>query len=164
MQKVGLNKDAIGCEVCKPTIGSVLASLWNEHIMNPVHHRSVVILHLDYYILTLNSNQDTNDRYVPTRNPPLKFLKFMTSRFMANIQRNGMTQTSLPSLCVSIHLDQGRFPLSLAWLLERSGREQRSPCRPRLTSFLRLHLTSSLSSAKLLRNVGQSLSQLHSNF
>ncbi|KIP04506.1 hypothetical protein PHLGIDRAFT_31334 [Phlebiopsis gigantea 11061_1 CR5-6] len=48
MQKVGLNKDAIGCEVCKPTIGSILASLWNEHIMNPVHH----------------SNQDTNDRFM----------------------------------------------------------------------------------------------------
>ena len=37
-----------GCEVCKPVIASILASLWNETIINPAHH-------------TL---QDTNDRFL----------------------------------------------------------------------------------------------------
>ncbi|KAH9931317.1 nitrite reductase [Fomitopsis serialis] len=34
--------------ICKPAVGSILSSLWNEHVMNPVHH----------------SNQDTNDRFM----------------------------------------------------------------------------------------------------
>ena len=38
MRTVGVNKDSVGCEVCKPAIGSILASLWNEHVVNPVHH------------------------------------------------------------------------------------------------------------------------------
>ncbi|CAO3645975.1 unnamed protein product [Cunninghamella blakesleeana] len=38
----------IGCEVCKPTIASILASLWNEHILDP----------------KLATLQDTNDRYL----------------------------------------------------------------------------------------------------
>jgi nitrite reductase (NADH) large subunit len=37
-----------GCEICKPAITSILASLWNEHIMRPKHQ-------------TL---QDTNDRFL----------------------------------------------------------------------------------------------------
>ena len=37
-----------GCEICKPAVASILASLWNEHILNPVH-------------ATL---QDTNDRFL----------------------------------------------------------------------------------------------------
>ncbi|MCV5526230.1 nitrite reductase (NAD(P)H), partial [Escherichia coli] len=24
-----------GCEVCKPTVGSILASCWNEHVLSP---------------------------------------------------------------------------------------------------------------------------------
>ncbi|ORY92009.1 hypothetical protein BCR43DRAFT_497638 [Syncephalastrum racemosum] len=36
------------CEVCKPAIASILASLWNEHILNPA----------------LTPLQDTNDRYL----------------------------------------------------------------------------------------------------
>ncbi|KAI0338846.1 nitrite reductase [Trametopsis cervina] len=48
MSAVGTNKESVGCEVCKPAIGSILATLWNEHIMNPVHH----------------ANQDTNDRFL----------------------------------------------------------------------------------------------------
>ncbi|KAM6500317.1 nitrite reductase H large subunit [Amanita muscaria] len=38
----------VGCEVCKPAIASILASLWNEHILNP----------------GLRSLQDTNDKYL----------------------------------------------------------------------------------------------------
>lgn len=38
MSSVGVNKDAVGCEVCKPAIGSILSSLYNEHIMEKVHH------------------------------------------------------------------------------------------------------------------------------
>ena len=37
-----------GCEICKPTVASILASLWNEDILNPEHQ-------------TL---QDTNDRFL----------------------------------------------------------------------------------------------------
>ncbi|KZT30290.1 nitrite reductase [Neolentinus lepideus HHB14362 ss-1] len=48
MESVGVNKDSVGCEICKPAIGSILSSLYNEHVMNPVHH----------------ANQDTNDRYM----------------------------------------------------------------------------------------------------
>ncbi|OSD05584.1 nitrite reductase [Trametes coccinea BRFM310] len=48
MEAVGTNPRAIGCEICKPAVGSILSSLWNEHIMNPVHH----------------ANQDTNDRFL----------------------------------------------------------------------------------------------------
>lgn len=42
METVGVNKDAVGCEVCKPVVGSILSSLWNEHVMNPVHHAYVL--------------------------------------------------------------------------------------------------------------------------
>jgi nitrite reductase (NAD(P)H) len=48
MEECGVKKDAVGCEICKPAIGSILSSLWNEHVMNPVHHQ----------------NQDTNDRFM----------------------------------------------------------------------------------------------------
>ncbi|EPS95679.1 hypothetical protein FOMPIDRAFT_57024 [Fomitopsis schrenkii] len=48
METVGVRKDSVGCEVCKPAVGSIVSSLWNEHIMSPVHH----------------SNQDTNDRFM----------------------------------------------------------------------------------------------------
>ena len=40
--------DGSGCEVCKPTVSSILASLWNETIVESQHH-------------TL---QDTNDRFL----------------------------------------------------------------------------------------------------
>ncbi len=38
-----------GCEICKPLVGSVLASCWNEYLLKPAH-------------LPL---QDTNDRFSP---------------------------------------------------------------------------------------------------
>uniref|UniRef100_Q9UVH8 Nitrite reductase [NAD(P)H] n=1 Tax=Hebeloma cylindrosporum TaxID=76867 RepID=Q9UVH8_HEBCY len=48
MTTVGIDKNAIGCEICKPAIGSILSSLYNEPIMKPEHHQ----------------NQDTNDRFM----------------------------------------------------------------------------------------------------
>ncbi|EMD41313.1 hypothetical protein CERSUDRAFT_146196 [Gelatoporia subvermispora B] len=48
MEFVGVKPDSLGCEVCKPAIASILSSLWNENIMNPVHH----------------ANQETNDRFL----------------------------------------------------------------------------------------------------
>lgn len=48
MQAASSTPDAIGCEVCKPAIASVLASLYNEHVMKPRHH----------------GLQDTNDRFL----------------------------------------------------------------------------------------------------
>ncbi|GAA5833254.1 hypothetical protein JCM9279_001468 [Rhodotorula babjevae] len=48
MQAVAVNPDAAGCELCKPAIASILASLYNEMVMKPRHH----------------GLQDTNDRFL----------------------------------------------------------------------------------------------------
>ncbi|KAL8278182.1 hypothetical protein RQP46_009355 [Phenoliferia psychrophenolica] len=48
METIGIGKNSQGCEICKPAIGSVLASLYNENIMLPKHH----------------GLQDTNDRFL----------------------------------------------------------------------------------------------------
>ncbi|KAK4702458.1 nitrite reductase (NAD(P)H), partial [Phenoliferia sp. Uapishka_3] len=48
MEVVGIGKLSQGCEICKPAIASVLASLYNEHVMKPRHH----------------GLQDTNDRFL----------------------------------------------------------------------------------------------------
>ncbi|KAJ7594501.1 NADPH nitrite reductase [Mycena floridula] len=48
MENCGVKKDSVGCEICKPAVGSILSSLYNEHIMKPAHHQ----------------NQDTNDRFL----------------------------------------------------------------------------------------------------
>lgn len=48
MRTVSTGADSIGCEVCKPAIASILASLYNEHVMKPRHH----------------GLQDTNDRFL----------------------------------------------------------------------------------------------------
>lgn len=38
MKECGKDADALGCEACKPHIGSILASLYNQHIMDkPLH-------------------------------------------------------------------------------------------------------------------------------
>ncbi|TVO36832.1 nitrite reductase large subunit [Vibrio algivorus] len=38
----------LGCDLCKPTAASIFASLWNEHILDPIHH----------------SLQDSNDAFM----------------------------------------------------------------------------------------------------
>lgn len=48
MKEAGENPVAIGCEVCKPAVGSILASLHNEFILSSEHHQ----------------NQDTNDKFL----------------------------------------------------------------------------------------------------
>lgn len=48
MEAVGVKQDSLGCEICKPAIGSILSSLYNELVMAPIHH----------------ANQDTNDKYL----------------------------------------------------------------------------------------------------
>lgn len=48
MKNCGTNPTALGCEICKPAIGSILSSLFNEHILKPKHHQL----------------QDTNDKYL----------------------------------------------------------------------------------------------------
>ncbi|KAL5084859.1 hypothetical protein Trisim1_011321 [Trichoderma cf. simile WF8] len=48
MKAVGNKTDGLGCEVCKPAVGSILSSLYNENIMKP----------------SLRQTQDTNDRYL----------------------------------------------------------------------------------------------------
>ncbi|CAL1707574.1 unnamed protein product [Somion occarium] len=48
MAAIGVKPDSLGCETCKPAIGSILSSLYNEHVMDIVHH----------------CNQDTNDRFL----------------------------------------------------------------------------------------------------
>jgi nitrite reductase (NAD(P)H) len=48
MQEAGKDPTSLGCEVCKPTLGSILASLYNRHVVDkPLH-----------------GLQDTNDKYL----------------------------------------------------------------------------------------------------
>jgi len=54
----------IGCEVCKPAVASILASLWNEPVMNPVH----------------NQLQDTNDKFLANIQRNGKVLVVVISR------------------------------------------------------------------------------------
>jgi nitrite reductase (NAD(P)H) len=48
MREAGTDPDSLGCEVCKPTVGSIFASLWNKHVMDRTTH----------------GLQDTNDRFL----------------------------------------------------------------------------------------------------
>ena len=48
MRGAGKQLESLGCEVCKPTIGSILASLCNKHILDK----------------PLQGLQDTNDKYL----------------------------------------------------------------------------------------------------
>ncbi|KIV98034.1 nitrite reductase [NAD(P)H], large subunit [Exophiala mesophila] len=48
MANVGNTPDSLGCELCKPAIGSILASMFNKHIIDKPHR----------------GLQDTNDRYL----------------------------------------------------------------------------------------------------
>ena len=48
IRSAGKDPESLGCEVCKPTIGSILASLFNKHVLDkPLH-----------------GLQDTNDRFL----------------------------------------------------------------------------------------------------
>lgn len=48
MKQCGKEPESLGCEVCKPTLGSILASLYNQHIIDkPLH-----------------GLQDTNDKFL----------------------------------------------------------------------------------------------------
>lgn len=38
MKVCGNNPDSLGCEACKPTIGSILSSLFNQHVMDKDVH------------------------------------------------------------------------------------------------------------------------------
>ena len=48
MKDSGKNSQSLGCEVCKPTIGSILASLYNKHVLDK----------------SLHGLQDSNDKYL----------------------------------------------------------------------------------------------------
>ncbi|EXJ78403.1 nitrite reductase [NAD(P)H] [Capronia coronata CBS 617.96] len=48
MREVGNNPDSLGCEVCKPAVGSILSGMFNRHVMDKKMH----------------GLQDTNDRYL----------------------------------------------------------------------------------------------------
>jgi nitrite reductase (NAD(P)H) len=48
MREAGNDKTSSGCEMCKPAVGSIMASLWNRHVMSKTTH----------------GLQDTNDRYL----------------------------------------------------------------------------------------------------
>ncbi|PLB43575.1 NAD(P)H-nitrite reductase [Aspergillus steynii IBT 23096] len=48
MKAVGKSPDSLGCELCKPAIASILASLFNGHVMDKEYHEL----------------QDTNDRFL----------------------------------------------------------------------------------------------------
>ena len=48
MKEAGTDPESLGCEVCKPTIGSILSSLFNKHVMDK----------------SLHGLQDTNDKFL----------------------------------------------------------------------------------------------------
>ena len=48
MEEVGSSPHSLGCEICQPTVASILSSLFNEHIMSKPHH----------------DLQETNDRFL----------------------------------------------------------------------------------------------------
>ncbi|KZZ97501.1 nitrite reductase [Moelleriella libera RCEF 2490] len=48
MREAGNDKESSGCEMCKPAVASIFASLWNKHVMGKTTH----------------GLQDTNDRYL----------------------------------------------------------------------------------------------------
>lgn len=48
MREAGNDTTSLGCETCKPAVGSIFASLWNRHVMDKPTH----------------GLQDTNDRYL----------------------------------------------------------------------------------------------------
>jgi nitrite reductase (NAD(P)H) len=48
MREAGNNPDSLGCEACKPSIGSIFATLYNRHVMDKPDH----------------GLQETNDRYL----------------------------------------------------------------------------------------------------
>ncbi|KAG5990021.1 Nitrite reductase [NAD(P)H] [Claviceps pusilla] len=48
MREAGNDRDSSGCELCKPAVASIFASLWNKHVMSQTTH----------------GLQDTNDRYL----------------------------------------------------------------------------------------------------
>lgn len=48
MREAGLEPASEGCEVCKPAVASIFASLWNKHVLDRPHH----------------GLQDTNDRFL----------------------------------------------------------------------------------------------------
>ncbi|KAM0439871.1 hypothetical protein ACHAPT_000968 [Fusarium lateritium] len=48
MREVGNNKNSVGCELCKPAVASIMASLWNRHVLDK----------------TTYGLQDTNDRFL----------------------------------------------------------------------------------------------------
>ncbi|WQF83739.1 Putative nitrite/Sulfite reductase ferredoxin-like domain, nitrite/sulphite reductase 4Fe-4S [Colletotrichum destructivum] len=48
MREAGNDPTSLGCEACKPTIGSIFASLWNRHVMDKPMH----------------GLQETNDRFL----------------------------------------------------------------------------------------------------
>ncbi|KAK5662065.1 hypothetical protein OQA88_10179 [Cercophora sp. LCS_1] len=48
MKEAGTDPSSVGCEVCKPAVGSIFSSLWNKHVMDKTTH----------------GLQDTNDRFL----------------------------------------------------------------------------------------------------
>jgi len=48
MNVCGKSPNSLGCEICKPAVGSILASLFNQHVLDA----------------NLHSLQDTNDRFL----------------------------------------------------------------------------------------------------
>ncbi len=43
-----------GCDICKPTVGSILASCWNEHVLKPRHAK--LQDSNDYYLANIQKN------------------------------------------------------------------------------------------------------------
>lgn len=147
MEAVGVNKNSVGCEICKPAIGSILASLWNEHVMNPVHHAWVYLDLLGKCLELMRPNRTvTKTRMTGEAIHYLVVIVSLTeSSFMANIQRNGITLFHLVIEISSYLTTRRRHFLNYPAYCCRRGRTPSISCKifP-LTDALRSVLRSSL--------------------
>ena len=73
IREAGAIKDAIGCEICKPVVGSILSSLYVQKNSASLQRPINSLIRYNEHIMKVEhcQNQDTNDR------------------FLANIQRDG---------------------------------------------------------------------------
>lgn len=86
MAAVGTDRNAIGCEICKPTTGSMLPSLYVVSAYFPLPITSSVVEELLQFTLEF-FGYSYNE---PVMKPEHHQNRDTNHRFMANIQQNGM--------------------------------------------------------------------------
>jgi nitrite reductase (NAD(P)H) len=85
MTQAGDNPESLGCEICKPAIASILASLVNEFVMADQHHQL----------------QDTNDKYLANiqRNGTYSVVPRIVAGEIVGSQLNESMSCLLTAIC-----------------------------------------------------------------